>query len=1239
MWGVPRQQPQENAASASLPRRASAVRRLLLWLFGALGALIVIVLAALLSAPLWLNADAVKQGLLAQLQRSVPGELGYRHLEPEFFPRPGLTLHDVRWAQAERVEALAAQAEVRLAWLPLLAGNVRIGAVRLSSPRMVLFVPDDRRDREPLTPAAIDARLRGALDRLAALAPGMDLEIADGELDLRLPQGQPLVLRNLDASLASRPDRVELSMRATSEPVERLTGKLRLAREVLEGRMELDLSGVRLAALQGYLPERAGAYGFEGELNARLLGTMRGASQWSLGVDASAARLQVTAAGKPLTIEGAALKAMAAYARGKLNVTLDSLASTAPALASSGAFSAGDDGYALRVQAARLALGEWWPLVGGLAPQLAEAVRAYAVPRDGTLDPIEVSARADSLGGLWRPERLTAAAAFEHVALDLPRFGVAVRQLAGKLAYADGVLRIEPLQGAVGASHIRSAGVSVQLAGPTHPLQGRVALMLQLEEALRLARGAVRTESARRQLTRVRRLEGRVLAQFELNGTLQAPRAAVVLSQPAFTVVHDALPYALAVSGGTARYDQGVATVQGLAGRLGGSTFSALTGTLGLRTPYRLRLSEGRGDVAVTEVYRWLLQQPAIARRLEGYVVQGGKAAVSLTSVEGALAEPARMRYRGAVIPTAVVIRVRELEDTVRLDGGTVRIEPNALTASDVGATALGSGLRAGGRLERAEQGYRLRRAEVSGALGKSLLDWVQARYDVPAQARPVVPLQLDRVRAEMAPEGAFAVQGAVQSQDGARLEFDLRREADGRVELDRVALRDAESDATVRGTLGKRHVRVAFAGALAAASVRRLLPAAPLPFRALRGDIALDLDRDHPRATRALGRLLGEGLDPLLFAAAPWRIERFSLEADGGLLRIDSASIHGPGTDAVLSGTVTSAEDRYLVDLLLQGESISVPAWGRQNVEAAQAPASNADARGVLPRLLAKDLPVWGSVRVKLDRVAIGQFEVMPLMAAGTLENGRLDLAVQRAALCGIALQARLTARPGQARLEGGLSSRGARLEESISCLTERRIAATGGFDMDVRFASAGPPDLLLDRMQGDFQLNARDGRILAFNSLNRVFAVLNVTEAARGRLPDLSRQGMAFKSAQAKGRIDGSRLLLEESVLDADTVTLAAQGQVDLAARTMDLYLLVAPLKTVDAIVRRVPILGRVLGGTLVAIPVHVSGTLTEPVAMPLAPQAVAARLLGILGNTLKLPIDLFDALGASKTPQGAR
>ena len=1027
MWGAKHQQSQRKAA----PRQRRArftLRRLLWWLSGILGVLVVAALAAALSSPLWLNADTIKERLLAQIRRSVPGELGYQALELEFFPRPGLALQDIRWVLAGRIEARVTLAEVRLAWLPLLTGQVRVGAVRLTAPRIAMLLPEGD-PSERLTPEGIDARLRAGFDLLAAFAPSMDLEVTHGELDMRLAQGSTLTLRNLDASFASRPDHAELSLRASADAVERIAAELRLARETLAGSIELDLTGMRLAALQGLLSAQTEAFGIEGRGDAHLVGTMRGASQWSLDVDANAAQLQLAGAGRPQRIEGATLKGTAANADGSLSVTLDSLASAVPRLAASGAFSATKDGYAARVQAGQLALSEWWPLIEEFAPQLAAAVRSHVAGLDGTVDSIELAAHADALGELRRADRWNASVAFEQLAFDLPRWELAVRELAGEAKYADGVLRIEPLQGSVGASRVRNADISIGLVESAHPLEGRIALALELGEVLRLARSALRTEPARRQLARLKRLEGRVLADVKLDGTLQAPLPAVTLSQPEVRVVHDGLPYALSISGGTARYDGGVLSLQGLAGRLGGSTLSTLTGTLELRSPYRLRVSDGQSELDLAELYRWLAQLPAIAPQLEGYIVQSGRAAVSLASMEGTLDAPARLRCRGEMVPTQVAIRVRALQDTLRLDGGALRIESEALTASQLGATVLGSDLRLGGRAERFEKGWRLRRAEVSGKVDRPLLDWVQTHYSVPAQARPVAPLELDRVRIEMPAEGASIVQGGLRSPEGARVDFDLRREADGRVELTRATVRDDQSDATARGTFGKRHVRVAFAGALAAASVRRLLPAAPLPLRSLRGDFALDLDLDRPHATRARGHLQGEGLDWSGAAALPWRIERFSLAADGAMLRIESARIEGEGTDAALSGTVATAEDRYIVDLLLHGKSLVMPAWTHHSADAAQA-APDADERTALPRLLAADLPVWGSVRVDLARVDISHFQVTPLIAAGKLENGHLDLVVQRAALCGVALQARLTARPGQAHLEGGLSSRGARVE-----------------------------------------------------------------------------------------------------------------------------------------------------------------------------------------------------------------
>ena len=46
----------------------------------------------------------------------------------------------------------------------------------------------------------------------------------------------------------------------------------------------------------------------------------------------------------------------------------------------------------------------------------------------------------------------------------------------------------------------------------------------------------------------------------------------------------------------------------------------------------------------------------------------------------------------------------------------------------------------------------------------------------------------------------------------------------------------------------------------------------------------------------------------------------------------------------------------------------------------------------------------------------------------------------------------------------------------------------------------------------------------------------------------------------------------------------------------------------------------------GALVALPVHVSGTVQSPVIVSLDPKAVASRMVDIMSNILKLPADLI-------------
>jgi hypothetical protein len=97
-----------------------------------------------------------------------------------------------------------------------------------------------------------------------------------------------------------------------------------------------------------------------------------------------------------------------------------------------------------------------------------------------------------------------------------------------------------------------------------------------------------------------------------------------------------------------------------------------------------------------------------------------------------------------------------------------------------------------------------------------------------------------------------------------------------------------------------------------------------------------------------------------------------------------------------------------------------------------------------------------------------------------------------------------------------------------------------------------------------------------------------------------------------------------------------MVAEGTIEVLADKMDLTVLVSPLTTVDTIVRHVPVVGKILQGTLVAVPVRVSGKIENPTILPLSPKAVGSRVLGILERTLKAPFQLIEMAVPSKSEE---
>jgi hypothetical protein len=189
------------------------------------------------------------------------------------------------------------------------------------------------------------------------------------------------------------------------------------------------------------------------------------------------------------------------------------------------------------------------------------------------------------------------------------------------------------------------------------------------------------------------------------------------------------------------------------------------------------------------------------------------------------------------------------------------------------------------------------------------------------------------------------------------------------------------------------------------------------------------------------------------------------------------------------------------------------------------------------------------------------------------------------------------------------------------------------GKYSIKSNLSSTGSRSNFLHNIQGNFNFNSTDGRIYKLTLLSRILSILNISKMFKGKMPDISQTGFAYKSIDIESDISDSKIVIKKAVIDGNDMTLIFMGWIDPINDKMDLTCLVAPFKTIDSIIEKIPIINTLLNGRLVSIPVQATGTLSDPIVVPLHPSAVGTGLVNMMTDIVKTPIRLIDKLSIDK------
>jgi hypothetical protein len=425
---------------------------------------------------------------------------------------------------------------------------------------------------------------------------------------------------------------------------------------------------------------------------------------------------------------------------------------------------------------------------------------------------------------------------------------------------------------------------------------------------------------------------------------------------------------------------------------------------------------------------------------------------------------------------------------------------------------------------------------------------------------------------------------------------------------------------------LNQKTIDIVFKGMLASRTFNTLFAQNMFSDSSLKGDFRTHILLKDPAQSTTEGVIQGKNIPVPWKSDIPLVIQNISLKAEKRRISVDTAQLLLGKEKFMLKGTIDTAPTSVFVDMDLSADGIN---WETvENIIQKTKKRDEKKTAGSPESLLLK-----GTLRIQSGFFTYRQFTWEPFYADVNFDGNTVSVHAKRAALCGISTTGDVTIAPSGAEIDIALSADNLQLQPTILCLSDKKADITGRFSMKADLKGKGPLDTIAKSLNGSFTINAKKGKIYKSQSLDKTLDLVNKTENVKGKLPDLDKTIINYRDFTASGTIKEHILEIEEGVLDAFSFGILAQGKVDLQSQTLDLNALVAPVNRVQRIVGKIPVLGKILGGSLVSIPVKIKGNLSDPEVSFLSPSAVGSAFLGIMERTLKLPLTIIEPVLPAK------
>jgi len=719
-------------------------------------------------------------------------------------------------------------------------------------------------------------------------------------------------------------------------------------------------------------------------------------------------------------------------------------------------------------------------------------------------------------------------------------------------------------------------------------------------------------------LKEVRRLSGTVrLSQVSLSGPLKKPAFWNLAFQgEANNVIVDTtlLPAPLSSSGQFSGSNEHL-ELSGLSAALGSSSVENVSARIDWKEATKLDLRSGTARIALDEVYQWRHSLSFLDQALQDLQDLKGIVRLSAMKIAGNLSGNNAWEIMLAGNVDGLAAASPRLPGPISITQGGFNLGSDQLSLTNLRATVLDASVALSGQLKGFPGTIASCDLSLDGTFGPGSIKWAFDTFTLPKELM-VNPFSLSQTRIAWQKPEAVSFTGTATLSTGPVVFIDLAGTDKG-ISVHGASIKDQDSNALFSYDQGQVSTSLSFTGSLAQNTVNKILVSQTVGKGKVTGDLRATLLSGQQGSTFQ-GSLKGDDIVIPWFSKQPLKIKGLSLHADGNIVTIDSADLAMGNSRGLVTGTMRASAKGVVLALTAAADHLDMneiqDALSELNRKKSGQPGK---------------IDVSGTIAVQAAGLLYDKYTFSPVQGTIAIDPSRVDITINEARLCGLSVPGTLVFANDEVQLDFKPTARAGQLGAALACLERENTSMSGVFDLTSFLTARGKAGDLLSTLDGRVDLSAKNGVIHKYKLLAKVFSLLSVTEIFRGRLPDFGGSGFSYRTMTVSMKVKQGKFIIEQAFIDGTSITLLAEGEVDSAAGNADLVLLVAPFSTVNWYIRHIPLLGKVMGGTLISIPVKVSGKLDDPDVTILAPSAVGSRIVTLFRNILELPIEIISPI----------